>query len=229
MSKGYTVARINFGGKNFEILVKPEPALAYTSGKPISLSSVLVTETIFSDANKGLKVSEKELKESFGTLDAQKIAETILKKGTLQLTTEQRRRMTEEKRRQVIALISRQCVDPKTKLPHPPQRVEQALEEVHFPIDPFKSTEEQANAAIKLLRAVLPISIERISVSVRIPPQFASRAYGTVKSFGTIKNEAWRSDGSWSAVVEMAAGLYGPFLEKMGEVTRGNVEIEVMK
>jgi len=229
MSKGYTVARISLNGKDFELLVKPEPALSYRQGKSISLSEIMVTETVFSDANKGLRASEKELKEAFGTTDPQKIAESILKKGTLQLTAEQRRRMVEEKLRQIIAFISRQSVDPRTKLPHPPTRIQQALEQVRFPVDPFKSVEEQANEAIKLLRQVLPISIEKASVSVVIPPQYASKAYGTVKSFGTIKSESWRSDGSWSAIVEMPAGLYGPLLEKLGEITRGNAEAKIMK
>ncbi len=229
MSKGYTVARINLNGKDFELLVKPEPALSYRHGKSISLSEILVTETVFNDANKGLRASEKELEEAFGTTDPQKIAESILRKGTLQLTAEQRRRMIEEKLRQIIAFISRQSVDPRTKLPHPPTRIQQALEQVRFPVDPFKSVEEQANEAIKLLRRILPISIEKASVSVVIPPQFASKVYGTVKSFGTIKSESWRSDGSWSAIVEMPAGLYGPLLERLGEITRGNAEAKIVK
>lgn len=229
MSRDFTVARISINGENFELLVKPEPALSYREGKSVSLSNILVTETIFSDANKGLKVAEKDLEEAFGTTDTQRIAEAILRKGTLQLTAEQRKRMVEETRRRIIAFISRQAVDPRTKIPHPPTRVEQALEQIRFSVDPFESVEEQANEAIKLLRPVLPISIEKMSVSVNIPPQYAGRAYGTVKSFGTIASESWRADGSWSAVVEMPAGMYGPFLEKLGDITRGNVEVKVVK
>ena len=229
MSKKYTVARINIDGKNFELVVNPESALSYRKGKTTSLSDILVADRVFSDANKGLRVPEKDLEEAFGTRDVQEIAGTILKKGTLQLTAEQRKQMVEEKRRQIVAFISRQCVDPRTKLPHPPTRIQQALEQVRFSVDPFNNVEEQANEAIKLLRSVLPISIERILVSVRIPPQYASKAYGTAKSFGAIKNESWRGDGSWSATVEMPAGLYGSFLEKLGDVTRGNVEAEVVR
>jgi len=229
MSKNYTVARINIKGKNFEILVKPDPALSYREGKLIPLSEILVADVIFSDANKGLRASENDLQTAFGTTDVEKIAETILKRGTLQLTAEQRRRMVEEKRRQIITFISRQCVDPRTKLPHPPLRIQQALEQVHFSVDPFRDVEEQANEAISLLRSILPISIEKISVSVKIPPQYVGKAYGAVKSYGAIKKEEWRSDGTWIAIVEMPAGLYGPFLEKLGEITRGNIEVEVLK
>ncbi|MEM2110646.1 MAG: ribosome assembly factor SBDS [Candidatus Bathyarchaeia archaeon] len=229
MSKSYTIARINMSGENFEILVKPDPALSFRSGKLISLSEILVAETIFSDANKGLRASEKRLKDAFGTLDTHEIAKIILRKGTLQLTTEQRKRLTEEKRRQIIDFIARQSINPKTKLPHPPTRIEQALEQVRFPIDPFKSVEEQANEAIKALRSILPISVEKMSVSVCIPAEYATRAYGVVKNFGTIKSETWLSDGSWSGIVEMPAGLYGPFLEKMGEISRGSIQVNVIK
>ncbi|MBS7648539.1 MAG: ribosome assembly factor SBDS [Candidatus Bathyarchaeia archaeon] len=229
MSKNYTIARISIDGENFEILVKPDPAFAFRSGKSVSLSDILVTEVIFTDANKGLRAPDKKLKEAFGTTDPIEISKIILKRGTLQITAQQRKQLIEEKRRQIIDFISRNAVDPRTKLPHPPTRIEQALEQVRFPVDPFKSVEEQANEAIKALRSVLPLSVEKISVAVKIPPEYASKSYGTLKSFGTIKNEIWLSDGSLSVILEMPAGFYGPFLEKMGEMTRGNVEAKIVK
>jgi len=224
MSERYTVARLNRDGEHFEVLVKPQPALNYTMGKPTPLSEVLVTDTIFTDANKGTKAGEDKLKTAFNTTDMLKIAEAILKKGTLQLTTDQRRQLTAEKRKQIIAFIVRQAVDPKTNLPHPPLRIEQSMEHIHYPIDPFKNVEEQAKDVIKLLRPILPIKIEQIQVQVRIPPEYAAKAYGTVKGYGTIKREEWRADGSWFSIIEMPAGLYGPFLEKLGELTKGNSE-----
>jgi len=229
MSERYTIARVTHEGEHFEVLVKPELALLFRMGKITSVSKVLVAETIFLDAGKGLKASEEKLQKAFGTLDPLKIASVILKKGMLQLTTEQRRQLTEDKRKQIISLISRQCVDPRTNLPHPPTRVEQAMEQIHYSIDPFKEAEEQAKEIIKLLRPVLPLKMEQVSVAIRIPPEHASKVYGTVKGFGTIKREEWRADGSWFAIIEMPAGLYGPFLEKIGEKTRGNLEAKLVE
>jgi len=229
MSERYTVARIIRDSEHFEILVKPQPAFSYRLGKTTSISQVLVTETIFTDAGKGTKASDEKLQKAFGTTDPAKIADTILKKGTLQLTTDQRRQLTEEKRKQIISFISRHCVDPKTNLPHPPLRIERAMEQIHFSIDPLKDVEEQAKEIIKLLRPIIPLKMEQVSVSVRIPPEYASKVYGTVKGFGTIQHEEWRADGSWSAVIELPAGLYGPFLEKIGEMTRGNAEAKLVK
>jgi len=228
MGEKYTVARLTKGNEHFEILVKPEKALDYRTGKISAITEVLVTETIFSDANKGTKVSEETLRKAFGTTESLKIADVILKKGVIQLTTEQRRKMIEDKRKQIIAFISRQCVDPRTNLPHPPLRVEQAMQQIHYSIDPFKPVEEQAKEIIKLLRSILPLKMEQVAVGVRIPAEYAAKAYGTVKGFGTIKREEWRADGSWYGVLEMPAGLYGPFLEKIGEITKGNAEAKVI-
>ena len=228
MGEKYTIARFTKDNEHFEVLVKPEKALDYRMGKMSAITEVLVAETIFSDANKGIKVSEEALRKAFGTTEPLKVAEVILKSGTIQLTTEQRRKMIEDKRKQIIAFISRQCVDPRTNLPHPPLRVEQAMEQIHYSIDPFKPVEEQAKEIIKLLRSILPLKMEQVSVGVRIPAEYAAKAYGTVKGFGTIKREEWRADGSWYGVLEMPAGLYGPFLEKIGEITKGNAEAKIL-
>ncbi len=229
MSERYTIARITHDGEHFEILTKPEPALSYKLGETIPVSQVLATETIFTDAGKGTKPSEETLQKAIGTTDPLKIAGVILKKGTLQLTTEQRKKIVEEKRRQIISFISRECVDPKTNLPHPPLRIEQAMNQIRFSIDPSKGVEEQAKEIIKLLRPVIPLKMEKITVQVHIPAEHASKVYGTVKGFGTITGEQWRADGSWSAIVEMSAGSYGPFLDKLGSMTRGNMEAKMVK
>ena len=228
MGEKYTIARITKGSDHFEILVKPEKALDYRMGKSAAITEVLVSETIYLDAGKGTKVSEENLRKAFGTIDSLKVAETILKTGTLHLTTEQRRKMVDEKRKQIVDFITRQCVDPKTNLPHPPLRIENAMEQIHYSIDPFKPVEEQARDIIKLLRTILPLKMEQVSVAVTVSAQYSAKAYGTIKGLGTIKREEWRGDGSWHGVLEMPAGLYAPFLEKLGDVTKGNGEAKIV-
>ena len=228
MSEKYTVARLTKDNEHFEVLVKSQKALDYRNGKIAGITEVLAAETIFSDANKGTRVAEEQLRKAFGTTDALKIADTIIKKGTLQLTTEQRRKMVDDKRKQIIDFISRQAVDPKTNLPHPPLRIENAMEQIHYPIDPYKPVEEQAKDIVKLLRPILPLKIEQISVGVHIPAEYSARAYGAIKTFGVIKREEWRSDGSWYGTVEMPAGSYASFLNKLGEATKGSGEAKIV-
>jgi ribosome maturation protein SDO1 len=228
MSEKYTVARLTKDNEHFEILVKPQKALEYRTGKIAGITEVLAADFIFADANKGTKVSEEQMQKAFGTTDPLKIADVILKKGTLQLTTEQRRKMTEDKRRQVIDFISRQAVDPKTNLPHPPMRIENAMEQIRYSIDPYKPVEEQAKEIVKLLRPILPLKVEQISVGVHIPAEYSARAYGAMKNFGVIKKEEWRADGSWYGVIEMPAGSYASFLNKLGDVTKGSGEAKIV-
>ncbi|MCW4045097.1 MAG: ribosome assembly factor SBDS [Candidatus Bathyarchaeota archaeon] len=228
MSDKYTVARLTKDNEHFEVLVKSQKALDYRNGKIAAITEAIATETIFSDANKGTRVAEEQLRKAFGTTDPLKIADIILKKGTLQLTTEQRRKMVEDKRKQIIDFISRQAVDPKTNLPHPPLRIENAMEQIHYPIDPYKPVEEQAKDIVKLLRPILPLKIEQISVGIHIPAEYSARAYGAIKTFGTIKREEWRGDGSWYGIMEMPAGSYASFLNKLGEATKGSGEAKIV-
>jgi len=228
MSDKYTVARMTKDNEHFEVLVKPQKALDYRMGKTAAITEVLAAETIFSDANKGTKASEENLRKAFGTTDSLKIAETILTKGTLQLTTEQRRKMIEDKRKQIVDFIARQSVDPKTNLPHPPTRIENAMEQIRYSLDPFKPVEEQAKEIIKALRIILPLKMEQISLSVSIPATYSAKAYGSIKGLGTIKREEWRPDGSWYGILEMPAGSYAPFLEKLGEITKGTGEAKIV-
>jgi ribosome maturation protein SDO1 len=228
MSERFTVARLTRENEHFEILVKPQKALDYHNGKISGITEVLAAEIIFSDANKGTKVSEEAMKKAFKTVDPLKIADEILKKGTLQLTTDQRRKMVEDKRRQIIDFISRQAVDPKTNLPHPPARIENAMEQIRYPIDPYKSVDEQSKDIVKLLRPILALKIEQVIVAVKIPSQYASRAYGTVKTFGSLKREEWRGDGSWYGEIEMPAGVYASVLNKLGDITKGSGEAKII-
>jgi ribosome maturation protein SDO1 len=229
MSDKYTIARLTKDNEHFEILVKPEEALDYRTGKTNRISQVLAAETIFADANKGTKVSEETMRKSFETTDPLKIADEILKKGTLQLTTEQRRKMVEDKRKQIVAFISRQAVDPKTNLPHPPLRIENAMEQIRYTIDAHKPVEEQAREIVKLLRPILPLKIEQLAVAVRVPAAYSARSYGALKNFGEIKQEEWRADGSWYGIIEMPAGAYASFLNKLGDITKGNGEAKIVK
>ena len=228
MSEKFTIARLTKENEHFEILVKPQKALDYRTGKTAAITEALAAETIYADANKGTRVADDALRKAFHTPDPLQIADEILKKGQLQLTTDQRRKMTEDKRKQVIDFISRQAVDPKTNLPHPPMRIENAMDQIRYSIDPYKPIEEQAREIIKLLRPILPLKVEQLQIAVTIPAAYAVRAYGAMKAFGTIKNEEWRADGSWHGVLEMPAGTYAPFLNKLGDVTKGNGEAKVI-
>ncbi|RLI39031.1 ribosome assembly factor SBDS [Candidatus Bathyarchaeota archaeon] len=225
----YTVVRLSRAGEKFEVVVDPDKAFEFKSGRQLPLDEVVAMDVVYTDWKKGFRASREALIKAFGTDDVRKVIEIILRKGELLLTAEQRKKLIEEKKRRIIAFISRHCVDPRTKLPHPPTRIEQALEEVGYPIDPFRDAEEQAREVIERLKAVLPISMELFVVKAIIPPQHVGRCYGVVKNYGKIIREEWATDGSWKVELEMPAGLYGPFLDKINELTRGSAVITLVE
>ena len=229
MSGKFTTARMTVGSDHFEILVKPNLALDYKLGKTVGVSQILAIDEIYADASKGTRASVEKLHKLFGTTDPVKVAEEIMRRGELQLTTEQRRQLVEEKRKSIIAFISRNCIDPRTGAPHPPLRIEQALGQIRLSIDPFKSAEEQSKDIIDMLRPLIPIKMEQMRVAVKIPAEYAAKAYGAVKSYGVISREEWQSDGSWAGTLEMPAGLYGPFIEKLGKLTQGTIQSKLLK
>jgi ribosome maturation protein SDO1 len=107
-------------------------------------------------------------------------------------------------------------------------RIENAMEQIRYPIDPYKPVEEQARDIVKLLRPILPLKIEQVVVAVKVPAQYSARAYGTIKTLGTIKREEWRVDGSWYGEIELPAGSYASLLNKLGDVTKGSGEAKII-
>jgi ribosome maturation protein SDO1 len=149
-----------------------------------------------------------------------------MSRGELNLNTEQRRRMVEEKRKQIVQYINKSFVDPKSHLPHPIIRIEAAMDEARVTIDPFKRAEDQAKGVIDSLRTILPLKSETLKLIVRIPPQFASQSYSVIKTSGDLKSEEWLSDGSLRVLLEMNAGMRASFIDRLGSVTKGSAEVK---
>ncbi|MEW5955501.1 MAG: ribosome assembly factor SBDS [Candidatus Micrarchaeota archaeon] len=221
------IARLEKGGEKFELLVDSKLAYDYKTGARKELSNVLVAEEVFKDAKKGERHTSTALTKAFGTTDVYKIAEVIFRDGEVQLTTEQRRKLFEEKRLKVIALIARNAIDPRTKAPHPPQRIEAAMEQAKIHVDAFKPAEEQMPAIVDKIREIIPISMEKAKIAVKISAEHAPRAYGMLKEYG-LSREEWGNDGSLTCVCEMPAGMQGEFFDRLNKLTSGQVQTKIL-
>ena len=226
-----TIVRYTHENEKFEILVKPDAALQYKLGKKtnVTTGSIMISDDIYTDSGKGTKPSAEKLQKAFGTTDTTEVAAIILQKGDLNLTTDQRRKMTEEKKRQIIEFIAKTYVDPKTHLPHPPIRIEQAMKDGRVSVDPQKGTDMQAKEIVEKLRSVIPLKSENVELAVTIPAQYASKSYAVLKSAGTLKNEQWQNDGSLKAILEIPAGVRPAVIDRLGSVTRGSAGVEVVR
>ena len=157
------------------------------------------------------------------------IAEKILQKGDLNLTTEQRRKMVIEKRKQLITFIAKTFVDPRSHLPHPPLRIEQAMTDARVNIDPFRSVEEQIKDIVENLRSIIPLKSENLLLEISIPAQYVAKSYTVLKSIGILKKEEWQTNGSLKAILEIPAAVRPNVIDRLGAVTKGTAFVEVLK
>ena len=220
-----TIVRLSAGNEKFEILVKPDPALEYKLGKKMDISNIMISDEIYSDASKGTKSSTEKLMKAFKTTDQFEIAKQIMTKGDLNLNTDQRRKMIEEKKRQIVEYINKNFVDPKTHMPHPISRISTVLDDARVAIDPFKRLDDQIKNIIEPLRKLLPLKSEILELTVNVPAQFSGQSFSVFKSIGDIKSEQWLSDGSLQVVLNLNAGMKSSFLDRIGTATKGSAQV----
>ncbi|MHC1626001.1 MAG: ribosome assembly factor SBDS [Methanoculleaceae archaeon] len=223
------VARLETHGERFEILVDPDGAARIRQGEDVEIEDVVAALFVFENASRGEKASEDALKKAFGTTDFDLIARRIVQKGEIQLTAEQRREMVQAKRRKVIDFISRNAVNPQTGYPHPPQRIEMAMDQARVNIDPFKHIEELVKETVKAIRPLLPIRFEELRIAVKIPAEYAPKAYGEIASAAQLEQDEWQSDGSWICVVRIPAGIQEEFYALVNRISQGDAGVKILE
>ena len=223
------IARLKRNGETFEVLVDCEKAMAFKEGKSISMDDVLAVGEVFSDARKGLTASEKRMEAIFGTADPYEVAKIIIKEGEVQLTAAYREKLREQVKRQIIDILHRNGIDPRTNAPHPPARLEAALEEAKVKIDETKPASEQVEQILKQIRPILPIRFAKKEIAIKIKADYAGKAYPFVQKSGKILKQEWQNDGSWIAVVEIPGGIEDEFYDQLNKITHGTVETRLLK
>lgn len=222
------IAKLKTHGAIFEILVNCDNAIKLKEGIEVDMKDTLATEKIFSDAAKGLLASETQMKTIFGTEDSVEIAKKIISKGDIQLTTEYRTKLRDDKKKQIISAIQRNGIDPRTNLPHPKTRIELAFEQIKVHIEEFKGVEEQVQEIVKKIQPILPIKFEKKQVMITIGSQYAGKCYPIVKNYGKLHKDEWQNDGSWVSIVEIPAGMIDEFYDQINNVTHGEVETKIL-
>ena len=224
-------ARLESHGQRFEVLVDPDAALAIKRGEfEGDIEDVIAAEDVFEDASTGDRPPEESLLEVFETTDPLEIIPEVIERGEIQITADQRREMQEQKRKQLITVIARNAVNPQMDdAPHPPDRIERALEQAGFRIDPMEPVENQVDDALDALRPVIPIRFDEITIAVQFPAEYAGSAQARVREFGDLEREEWQADGSWVGVIEFPAGLQNEFYDLVNELSSGEAETRVIR
>lgn len=251
----YVIGRIEKGNRKFEMLLDPEKAWdakkkirdeidrRLKKGEKetrltvdevlkfpeINLDLIIESFVVFDDLKRGEKALEVDMENIFQTSEPIRIGAEILLNGQIQWTQKQREEESLKKKKLIISLIAKNAINPQNKKPHPPERIEKAIEEANVKIDIMKNAEEQVDDIVKGIQSVIPIRIEQVELAIKIPSSFTAKGYNMVARYGTIKKEEWQSDGAWVSIIDLPAGLQAEFLDKINKLTHGRVQIKSLK
>lgn len=212
------LARMEKAGKRFEILVDPDLVEKWKlDPSSVELDDLLAMDEVFHDARGGERVPDELKIEIFGSTDINEIIKIIFDKGSIQLTTSQRKARVEMMRQKIIHAIHSDAIDPRSKTPHPRTRIELALEESRYSVDPFKPVDKQIEEAINKLRPLIPLSFELLQLAFKIPSSGYGKASQILRKYQ--RKEEWLSDGSWVCIAELPAGRKGDLITSVMKVS----------
>ncbi len=208
------LARMEKSGKRYEVLVDPALVEQFKENPDsVRIDDLLAMDEVFHDARDGERPTSEAIENTFATQDIVQITQIILERGTIQLTTNQRKVMVEKMRQQIIHHIHSQAVDPKTKSPHPKTRIELALDECRYSVDPFKRLEDQVKDAVDKLKSLIPLSFESVKLAFKISGATMGKVNQILRPY--LKKEGWLEDGSWACVVECPGGMKGELISQV--------------
>lgn len=220
----FTLARLKKGGENFEVVISDvDKALAFRSGKVIDVKEIVQSQTVFENANKGLKASEDKVKSVLGD----KPAEKVIKDGELHLTADQRKKLIEDRKNRIIEHIQQNSVDPKSGSPHPRQRIELAMDQAKVSVDISENIETQIQKIIKSIRTIIPLSFDKVKMKISIPAKYAGSTYSALKNrySSSMKKEEWQNDGGINIELEVVGGAKSGIYSLINKLTNGEAEI----
>jgi ribosome maturation protein SDO1 len=222
------IAKLKKSGETFEVLVDCDKALEIKAGKNIPLDDVIASDVVYSDSKKGTHASENRLHDLFETEDNEKIIIEIIKKGDVQLTSEHKNKLRDEKEKQIIQIIHRNAINPSTNTPHPEDRIKNAMKEAKIKVDEFSSAEEQVQEIVKKLTPIIPIKYETRIIQFELNSKIAGPCMTQLKRFADIVKQDWQKDGSLSVQVKVPAGMQNELFEKLNSIAHGQIESKIL-
>lgn len=191
-------------GNQFEVLVDFDKLNLFRK-KPeeISVYDVLADNKIFKNQKRGEIACENIFQEIFRTTDKEVILKEILLKGECQIPTAYLNKLRAEKRLQVIGYIVENSINPQNKSKYTPSMIEREVDKLKFNFEPNRDFTSQAEDVIKLLKKVMPISMEKIILQIEIPGQYCGNFYGQFRKFGKVIKEDYNNNGSLVMKMEL--------------------------
>jgi len=196
-SKGHggQIVKYSSGKHKFEVVAKQGMVLKFRDGG-IGFQNVLMIDQIFTNSTRGDVANVSDLKEVFGTEDLTKCCQQIVKNGELQYTAQERKQFVEQKTNEIVYYINKNYVDPKTKLPHPADRISNCMKECRIRVDPKGDTRRQSEDAVKKMRGKLMFAkAVALRATLTIKHSHVGQCNNLIHKVANVIKEEWTGTG----------------------------------
>ncbi|KAI9139926.1 SBDS protein C-terminal domain-containing protein [Paraphysoderma sedebokerense] len=224
-----SVVRLKKGGKRFELACYKNKVMEWRSGVETDLDNVLQIPNVFVNVSKGQLANKEDLMKAFKTDDTDKIVLEILKKGELQVSEKERSHQLSTMYRDIATIISTKCVNPDTKRPYPVTMIEKSMSEIHFSVNPNKSSKVQALEVIRQLQEKEVLKIERARMRVRLvlPNKDGKRLKEKLMELVTeVEDEDWDEDYELTCLID--PGHFRTITDLLQNETKGRGRVELL-
>ncbi|CAI5950297.1 unnamed protein product [Closterium sp. NIES-65] len=175
------------------------------------LDEVLQSQTVFSNVGKGTLAKSKDLVAAFGTDDQEKVCLEILEKGEYQVSEKEREMQASALLRDITCLVTERTVNPETHRPYPVGIVEKFIRDIHFSVDPNRSSKQQASAchaALDLIRQLsqrFPITRARMELRLVLPSTALPSVQAELQQMGALmRSQAQPVDSAQNAPAQVS-------------------------
>lgn len=153
----------------FEIACFKNQVVSWRSRVEKDIDEVLQSHTVYTNVSKGVLAKSKDLIAAFGTDDHEKICLEILEKGELQVSGREREVHHSSQFRDIATIVMQKTVNPQTQRPYTISMIERFMREVHFALEPNKSSKKQALELIKELENRFAIVRAKMRLQLFVP------------------------------------------------------------
>jgi len=208
--------------KKLELLCNACTIVKYRKGL-LSRDSVLAIDQIFKNAQKGNKANDTDIRKVFGDKALPECIDEMLNNGDFQLTTQERKELTEKKRNEILHYFHTNYINPMNKLPHPRARYENAFKEHKINIDYSVSTERQVKDIYRKLIGAISMKPKEREIIISIG-KADKKVIKTISSYSKML-EVKSKNGRHAFQVSIFDSQYEALLADLESCTKGDFQV----
>uniref|UniRef100_H0XUF1 Ribosome maturation protein SBDS n=1 Tax=Otolemur garnettii TaxID=30611 RepID=H0XUF1_OTOGA len=218
--------RILYHNLKFEVACYKNKVVGWRSCVEKDLDEVLQTHSVFVNVSKGQVAKKEDLISAFGIDDQTEICKQITK-GEVQVSDKERQAQLGQMFRGIATTVADKCVNPDTKRPYTVILIERAMKDIHYAVEPNKSTKQQALEVIKQFKENMKIGRAHRRLRFVLPVNEGKRLKEKLKPLIKVI-ESEDSSQQLEIVCLIDPGCFREIDELIKKETKGKGSLEVL-